>query len=111
MTQDKSVNYSDTKTPDWYSCAECGATNVRLYREYQTFLNHQILRCRKCALINQNYEQPDSSSEHSSSEHSIKWLVAAVPTEDGLSYWGYTSVPGEGVKWWNNLDSGTALLQ
>jgi len=33
----------------------------------------------------------------------IGWRVPAVPTEDGESYWGYTSVPQLGCDWWSNL--------
>ena len=90
-------SYSDNTTPDGYKCDDCGATGVRLYRLYQTFLDHQRLRCHKCACKNQS-QNPDTESEHS-----IGWLVAAVPTEDGDTYWGYTSVPQAGVEWWNRL--------
>lgn len=30
-------------------------------------------------------------------------MVPAVPTEDGMTYWGYTSVPQSGVDWWHRL--------
>lgn len=43
-------------------------------------------------------KEPDSLFEHI-----IGWLVAAIPTEDGETYWGFTSVPQEGANWWNNL--------
>lgn len=34
----------------------------------------------------------------------IRWLVPAVPVEnEPESFWGYTSVPQEGVVWWVNL--------
>ncbi len=33
----------------------------------------------------------------------IGWLVPAVPTKEGDTYWGYTSVPQAGVKWWERL--------
>lgn len=33
----------------------------------------------------------------------IGWRVPAVPTENGTTYWGYTSVPPDGVAWWNRL--------
>lgn len=33
----------------------------------------------------------------------IGWMVPAVPTEDGASFWGYTSVPQPGCAWWTNL--------
>lgn len=91
--------YSEQKkTPKGYECGQCNSSGVRLYREYQTVLDAQNLYCRACALINQKKTVPDTSSEHS-----IGWLVAAVPTEDGSTCWGYTSVPPEGVIWWNSL--------
>lgn len=90
-------SYTDKNTPDGYKCVTCSATGVRLYRRYQTFLDHQQLYCRECACKDQN-KQPDNKSEHT-----IGCLVAAVPTEDGRTYWGFTSVPQEGVEWWNRL--------
>ena len=90
-------SYSDNKTPEGYECKDCGVSGVRLYREYQTFLDHQTLRCRECACKNQE------SEPFLEAEHSIGWLVAAVPTEDGKTFWGFTSVPQEGVEWWNRL--------
>ena len=93
----KPFQYSNQTTPDRYRC-ECGASGVRLYRRYQTMLDNQRLLCRACALKDQKKTDPDLVSEHS-----IGWLVAAVPTEEGDTYWGYTSVPEAGVKWWDNL--------
>ncbi len=95
-------SYSELKTPDGYVCNDCDKSGVRLYREYQTFLENQYLRCRCCALKDQQ-RTAEEEFEHGESECSIGWLVAAVPTEDGKTYWGYTSVPEEGVKWWNAL--------
>lgn len=103
MIEIKPFLYSDGKTPDGYVC-KCGASNVRLYREYQTFLNHQELSCTTCAIkeYNETHHKPwDPESSDRSSE--IGWLVAAVPTEDGSTFWGYTSVPQDGVDWWDNL--------
>ena len=91
--------YLDGRTPDGYECDDCGATGVRLYRDYNTFLENQHLRCRACAIKDQE-ETPKSP------EHCIGWLIAAVPTEDGRTFWGYTSVPSDGVDWWNNLPKG-----
>jgi len=90
--------YKAGRVPKGYKCDGCGVYGVRLYRHYQTFLEHQVLRCRSCALESQKQTKPDSDYEHS-----IGWMVAAVPTEDGTTYWGYTSVPQEGVEWWDRL--------
>lgn len=94
----KAVDYASTTTPEGYVCKECGANGVRLYREYNTFLDNQVLRCTACALKDQKKTEPDQESVHS-----IGWLVAAVPTEDNDTYWGYTSVPQPGVEWWDRL--------
>lgn len=29
--------------------------------------------------------------------------VPAIPTEDGVGYWGFTAVPEAGIRWWRNL--------
>lgn len=107
------INYKRKipRTPRAYKCWGCGVRGVRLFREYQTFLNHSSLACVDCALKQyrdghkgEEYE-PNKYNEDKTlnSTHEIGWLVAAVPTEDGRSYWGYTSVPEEGVKWWMSL--------
>ena len=94
-----SFSYNNNITPVGYNCSVCGISNVRLYRQYQTVVEGIRLMCKKCALIDQKCDRPDNESEHS-----IGWLVAAVPTEDGTTYWGYTSVPDDGVEWWNKLE-------
>lgn len=91
-------SYGDQRTPEGYRCGDCDADGVRLYRRYQTMLGGKELRCRACALKEQRRDNPEHESEHT-----IGWLVAAVPTEDGSTYWGYTSVPDAGVDWWNRL--------
>jgi hypothetical protein len=96
--------YFNISTPIGYNCQDCGVFGVRLYREYNTFMEHQHLRCRACAVKKQSKNDRKSDDLFSSEkEHSIGWLVAAVPTEDGESFWGFTSVPDDGVKWWDNL--------
>jgi hypothetical protein len=37
------------------------------------------------------------------SSDQIGGCVPAVPCEDALTFWGYTSVPSEGVAWWKRL--------
>ena len=91
-------NYKKLEIPEEYVCSKCGKHHVRLYRQYQTCAVAVELLCRSYSLEDQKQKVPDSEFEHS-----IGWLVAAVPTEDGETYWGYTSVPQDGVDWWNNL--------
>ena len=33
----------------------------------------------------------------------IGWLVPAVPSEEGDTFWGYMSVPQAGCDWWDRL--------
>lgn len=43
------VDYSKQEVPPNYKCGKCGATGCKLWRDYQTFLEHQSLLCLKCA--------------------------------------------------------------
>lgn len=112
-------SYADANAapPAEYQCGTCGATDVRLWREYNTFLEHQRLYCAPCAIKDQT--RPDTVECQCESRwcafckkhgklninlgDQIGWLVPAVPTEDGTTYWGYTSVPTAGVAWWARL--------
>lgn len=33
----------------------------------------------------------------------IGWRIPAVPTADGQTFWGYSSVPEAGCRWWYGL--------
>jgi hypothetical protein len=50
----KNGTYLSGKTPQDYICGECGATGVKLWRNYQTFLEYQTLRCLPCACREQD---------------------------------------------------------
>lgn len=104
----RTIDYTKHAVPDGYVCADCGAFGVKLWREYQTFLENQVLRCCKCAGKSQNKDVSSIDADGKRVDQTgcrtdqIGWLVPAVPTEDG-SYWGYTSVPAEGCIWWRRL--------
>ena len=104
-----------------YQCSKCGATNCKLWRQYNTFLNHIELLCCNCAEEDQNkvcgldrekvkealkdptLDETDRMFLRHGSDQ-IGWLIPAVPTADGCeTFWGYTSVPGDGVRWWKKL--------
>lgn len=100
------VNYSSTTTPPEYKCGDCGTTGVKLWREYQTMQPN--LFCAHCAAkdqgksisgIDANGMRPSDLDQ----TDQIGWLVPAVPDEEGVGYWGYTSVPEAGVNWWKKL--------
>lgn len=104
-----------------YVCHGCGASDCRLWREWNTFLDHQKLYCCNCAELDQRSIctldaskvikalcEPDLSQRdaHMLSIPSdiIGNLAPAVPTADGSgTFWGYSSVPIEGVEWWKCL--------
>jgi hypothetical protein len=107
------VDYSKGPPPE-YRCDDCGASNVKLWREYQTFLSQQRLRCCDCAAKDQGRDVSDidSNGRRTTPEYEwgkdqrsdqIGWLIPAVPSESGDTFWGYTSVPGPGVEWWRRI--------
>lgn len=101
-------SYSGNIFPNKYFCSKCGKTHVKLWRRNQS-LNPELL-CAECASINQN---KDISTMDKNGMYlgklgktdQIGWYIPAVPDEEGLGYWGYTSVPKEGVNWWKNLQN------
>lgn len=98
--------YLSGKTPSDYICKTCGAGGCKLWREYQTFA--PTLLCADCACKDQKKtndvdESGMRSSQHGGRTDQIGWYVPSVPTEDGYGYWGYSSVPQQGVDWWKQL--------
>lgn len=114
-----SFHYDDSFVPQQYCCGKCGVHGVKLWREYQTFLSHQSLLCGDCACKEQSnaektftisqgisggvdvHKNPDPHGSGGGDQ--IGWRIPAVPTEEGDTYWGYTSVPANGCAWWNRL--------
>jgi DNA-directed RNA polymerase subunit N (RpoN/RPB10) len=93
-----------------YRCFNCGAINCKLWRQYQTFLNHITLLCAVCAARDQGESITDIDSDgkrtigipmHRSDQIGI--YIPAVPTKEWDTFWGYTSVPQEGCTWWRYL--------
>lgn len=102
------VDYSKAAAPPDYRCGDCGATGVKLWREYQT-ISPKLL-CANCAASDQGESIADIDAEgkHTDPELGTKtdqvgWYVPAIPDEEGVGYWGYTSVPQAGVDWWRRL--------
>ncbi len=93
--------------PPTYKCGTCGATNCKLWREYQVMGGSMAIECCDCAGKSQEKDVRDIDDQGMRSDgygktDSIGWRVPAVPTLDG-GWWGYTSVPQEGVNWWTAL--------
>lgn len=94
--------------PAGYICADCGAAGVKLWRDYSVVLERIKLWCAPCACarmevvddVDSDGYRPNVSSTRSVC---IEELVPAIPTEENDTFWGYSSVPEEGVKWWRRL--------
>jgi hypothetical protein len=98
--------YSSGKIPPKYKCGYCKAFGLKLWREYSTF-DPQLL-CAVCALKDQKKSYSvDSVGKHDDlaygSSDQIGSYVPAIPDEEAAGYWGYTSVPQEGINWWKKL--------
>lgn len=94
------IHSGPARTPVGYVCSKCGMAGVKLWRHYQTCLDYQSLFCAFCA----EADQGKTYREYGRSiGDSIGWLVPAVPTEDGTTFWGYTSIPSAGCFWWFSL--------
>lgn len=109
------TKYAEGTTHESYRCSKCGAQGVKLWRQYQTLASQVELMCLDCAAKDQNKQvRLDKSQERVFVfmgepindwvlGDSIGWLIPAIPTEEGDTYWGYTSVPPDGCKWWYAL--------
>lgn len=108
----KKVDYAKNRTPYFYKCSKCGTMNRKLWREYQTCLDAQTFYCADCACKHTGKDRSRITKEGRYNHEDIGpcdsfgWLVPAVPTEEGDTYWGYTSVPQAGVDWWRRLPNG-----
>lgn len=107
LSKKYTVDYSKAETPEDYLCCDCGTTGVKLWRDYNTVLSGQELRCAACACKAQNKEDNIDAEGYGHDRYGkcdqIGWLVPAVPCEDDNTFWGYTSVPPAGVAWWRSL--------
>lgn len=99
-------DYTLGTAPKAYKCSQCGVTHVKMWRAYMSF--DSSLFCARCAAL---HTGKDISSINANGilksdlgeGDQIGHLIPAVPTEHGKSYWGYTAVPPEAVKWWQDL--------
>lgn len=96
-----SMSYSG-QIPKTYCCSKCKIHGVKLWRGYNEF--EPTLLCVDCAEKRENKKLDLDKCDQ------IGWQIPAVPTEDGIGYWGYTSVPENGVNWWKALPLRTVDL-
>lgn len=99
--------------PTVYCCSKCDSKGVKLWRQSYAFLNTLELLCRPCAEKDQAANIRRYASLHLKTDQ-IGNLVPAVPDilpaapawrlDPDSTFWGYTSVPQQGVVWWNALE-------
>ena len=104
--------YETLVIPDSYKCSRCNLHGVKLWRQYNTFVDHLELLCWRCA---DPASKPDNEGYVTDIDLNIRTdqlndkvghtgsLVPAVVTEEGVGFWGYTSVPIKGCAWWRAL--------
>lgn len=108
------IDYNKPETPKGYKCGRCGAAGCKLWREYQTF--HPQVLCAPCAAADQKRDistmdangmrlTPEYEWAGDSRSDQIGWYVPAIPDEERVGYWGYTSVPDAAIAWWKALPS------
>ena len=92
-------------------CDHCGATNCKMWREYQTFADESEILCGPCALKSQDKAGTIDARGYVHDEEigsrcdQIGWRVPAVPVAGEDTFWRYASVPADGEEWWRNLPS------
>jgi len=96
-----------------YACTDCGASNQKLWRLYQSFCPDVC--CLRCLAKRQPNEDlsgltedgtvphPFMVGENAPRVHAIGCYVPAVPVDGGDAYWGYSSVPDMELAWWKAL--------
>lgn len=94
-------------------CAKCGATGVRLYREYGCFLRAEDVTCNACVRaerlsprkrrgLARRFLTGRRGARRIPSTRASGWVVPMVEALDG-SVWGYTSAPAEDIARWQAL--------
>jgi hypothetical protein len=113
------VDYESLVPPRDYRCTSCGAHGCKLWRDSHMFADHVRMLCCDCAGKD---EECDVTSIDADGRlrldpkiygkdrrcDQIGSRLPAVPTEDGETFWGYTSVPDAGVRWWRALPTRVA---
>lgn len=93
------INMSDIVFSDSYVCSECCISGVKLWRGY---CHADTLLCALCAAAAD--KEGRFSGVFPWDGDTIGWYVPAVPYPDEDSnFYGYTSVPNEGVIAWYSL--------
>lgn len=100
------LGFGDVSVPDGYACADCGATNCKLWREGYTF--SPKLACCDCAAKDAKEDISDINGDglrvrDRNKTDMIGIYLMAVPHVESGSYWGYTNIPESDYQWWARL--------
>lgn len=105
------MQYSKSTAPKRYICGNCGVGGVKLWRTLAFCASQVELRCVKCMdcgeVDSEGYFLGDFKTDQCTMKK-LGSMLPAVPTEEEDTYWGYTSVPPDGVKWWRRLPNNRA---
>lgn len=103
------IDYSSGNTPPDYQCTVCGKSDVKLWRELGVLLPTPLY-CTQHAAEHEERSIIDMDANGTIPDQftgtptdCIGNFGPAVPTEDGTSYWSYTSIPSAGIAWWQAL--------
>lgn len=90
-----------------YRCMQCGAKDVKLWRNYNTNIKQAELYCSKCAC--QHTGEPGairSDGTHDGPNgkptNKIGELVPAIPTKESDAFWGLRAIPPRLYRWWES---------
>lgn len=86
--------YTDEGVPPTYKCTNCGATGCKLWRDYQTFTDHQTLLCLECACTEQNKVRTPTEDGKSLYTDKVHYFYRTKTTTPG---WWYGYDPKEGA--------------
>lgn len=107
------TDYAEAPHAD-YKCTQCGSHGCKLWREYQTCSDYTVLECCECAGASQKYDVSTMDAhgdwampmgDHTMQTCTIGWRVPAIPVVGGDTFWGYSSIPKDGLTWWRRLPS------
>jgi len=101
----KPFSYAKREIPSEYRCAGCQVHGVKLWRTRHIDTLWCSIHAGRIAGYQPVVDANGSNRHRGDVTDQIGPLVPAIPTEDGSSFWGYTSVPEEGISWWRSLMS------
>lgn len=79
-----------------YKCSKCNASNVKLWRRYQS-------GCFDLTCLKHFSDEEVKKFEKGETDQMGGFVPAILRDDDDTSMWGYTSVPKDRIAWWTGL--------